>query len=126
MNLKPEELVKALRCTSAPGGPTGDCEKCPYYRRENLNDELKEKLGTDVWTGCDTDKVGMDAVEQIERDQKEIEELRKELEWKDMVIALAQKKQTEAEAERDALKAKVEQYRAFIPSWVIPKEDANE
>lgn len=98
MNLKPEELVKALRCTATPGGPTGDCEMCPYYRRENLNDELKEKLGTDTWTSCDIDKVGMDAADQIERDQKEIAEL----------------------------KAKVEQYRALIPSWVIPmtpKED---
>ena len=33
----------------------------------------------------------------------EIKELRKELEWKDMVISLAQRKQAEAEAERDAL-----------------------
>lgn len=80
MNLKPEELVKALRCTSTPGKPTGDCEMCPYYRRENLNDELKEKLGTDTWTSCDVDKVGMDAADQIERDQKEIAELREELE----------------------------------------------
>ena len=52
---------------------------CPYYRRENLNDELKEKLGTDTWTSCDIDKVGMDAADQIERDQKEIEELREKL-----------------------------------------------
>lgn len=98
MNLKPEELVKALRCTATPGWATGDCEMCPYYRRENLNDELKEKLGTDTWTSCDIDKVGMDAADQIERDRNEIAEL----------------------------KAKVEQYRALIPSWVIPmtpKED---
>lgn len=79
MNLKPEELVKALRCTSTPGKPTGDCEMCPYYRRENLNDELKEKLGTDKWTSCDIDKVGTDAADQIERDQKEIAELREKL-----------------------------------------------
>ena len=32
-----------------------------------------------------------------------IESLRKEIEWKDMVIALAQRKRAEAEAERDAL-----------------------
>lgn len=32
-----------------------------------------------------------------------IETLRKEIEWKDMVIALAQRKQAQAEAERDAL-----------------------
>lgn len=36
----------------------------------------------------------------------EIKELRKELEWKDMVISLAQRKQAEAEAERDALLGK--------------------
>lgn len=36
----------------------------------------------------------------------EIEALRKELEWKDMVISLAQRKQAEAEAERDALLGK--------------------
>ena len=54
---------------------------CPYYRRENLNDELKEKLGTDTWTSCDIDKVGMDAADQIERDQKEIAELREKIEW---------------------------------------------
>lgn len=76
MNLKPEELVKALRCTATPGGPTGDCEMCPYHRRENLNDELKEKLGTDTWTSCDIDKVNMDAADQIERDRNEIAELR--------------------------------------------------
>lgn len=52
---------------------------CPYYRRENLNDELKEKLGADTWTSCDIDKVGMDAADQIERDQKEIDELREKL-----------------------------------------------
>ena len=102
MGLKPEELVKALRrCAN------GESEDCPF-------------AGYGV-CGCP----GVSA-DQIERDQKEIAELRKELEWKDMVIALAQKKQTEAEAERDVLKAKVEQYRALIPSWVIPKEDANE
>lgn len=81
MNLKPEELVKALRCTATPGGPTGDCEMCPYYRRENPNDELKEKLGTDTWTSCDIDKVGMDAADQIEHDRKEIDELREKQQW---------------------------------------------
>jgi len=38
-----------------------------------------------------------------EADRRECTELRKEIEWKDMVIALAERKQTEAEAERDAL-----------------------
>lgn len=45
----------------------------------------------------------------------EIKSLRRELEGKDMVIILAQRKQTEAEAERDALREKV-------PQWVSVKD----
>ena len=43
------------------------------------------------------------AADLIERLTAESADLRKEIEWKDMVIALAQRKQVEAEAERDAL-----------------------
>ena len=98
-----EEIVQALRCTSTPGGPTGDCEKCPYWKTEQLTAEQKEKLGVDTWTSCDIDKVGTDAADLIERLTADNAELRKEIEWKDMVIAIAQRKQAEAEAERDAL-----------------------
>lgn len=62
-----QELVQALRCTSTPDGPTGDCEKCPYWKTEQLTAEQKEKLGVDAWTSCDVDKVGMDAADLIER-----------------------------------------------------------
>ena len=41
----------------------------------------------------------------------EIKSFRRELEWKDMVIALAQKEQEKAEAERDALREK-------MPRWI--------
>ena len=77
MNLKPEELVKALRCCVF-GAP---CQNCPEVGNDNCMDD-----------------VHVFAAELIERDQKEIADL----------------------------KAKVEQYRALIPSWVIPmtpKED---
>lgn len=108
-----KEIIQALRCTSTPGGLHEDCTGCPYYRKEQLDAELKEKLGVDTWPSCDVNKVGMDAADLIERLTAEnvilpdgqasaIESLRKEIEWKDMVIALAQRKQTEAEAERDA------------------------
>lgn len=62
-----KEIVQALRCTSTPGGPTGDCEKCPYWKTEQLTAEQKEKLGVDTWTSCDVDKVGLDAADLIER-----------------------------------------------------------
>lgn len=77
MNLKPEELVKALRCCAE-----GECSGCPMYAdKQRCQENLLDK-----------------AAEAIERDQKE----------------------------SAALKAKVEQYRALVPSWVIPmtpKED---
>ena len=101
-----KEIVQALRCTSTPGSLHEDCTGCPYYRKEKLDAELKEKLGVDTWPSCDVNKVGMDAADLIERLTAENADLRKEIEWKDMVIALAQRKQEEAEAERAALREK--------------------
>lgn len=78
MEMNPKELVKALR---------EDCKTCS----ENPICENGTNL---AGLYC----ANKDAADQIERDQKEIAEL----------------------------KAKVEQYRALIPSWVIPltpKED---
>ena len=98
-----QEIAQALRCTSTPGGQTGDCEKCPYWKTEQLTAEQKEKLGVDTWTSCDIDKVGTDAADLIERLTDENADLGKEIEWKDMVIALAQREQAKAEAERNAL-----------------------
>nr|DAM93263.1 MAG TPA: Protein of unknown function (DUF551) [Caudoviricetes sp.] len=62
-----QEIVQALRCTSTPGDHTSNCEQCPYWKKEQLNGRLKEKLETDTWTSCDVDKVGMDAADLIER-----------------------------------------------------------
>ena len=62
-----KEIVQALRCTSTQGGQTGDCEKCQYWKTEQLTAEQKGKLGVDTWTSCDVDKVGMDAADLIER-----------------------------------------------------------
>ena len=76
-----KEIVQALRCTSTPGGPTGDCEKCPYWKTEQLTAEQKEKLGVDTWTSCDIDKVGTDAADLIERLTAENAELREKKRW---------------------------------------------
>lgn len=62
-----KEIVQALRCTSTPGGLHEDCTGCPYYRKEQLDAELKEKLGVDTWPSCDVNKVGIDAADLIER-----------------------------------------------------------
>lgn len=71
-----EDIIRALRCISTPGGPTGDCKGCLYYRAEHLSVELKEKLGTDEWCNCDIDKIGMDAADRIERLDAENKALR--------------------------------------------------
>lgn len=95
-----KEIAQALRCTSTPGGPTGDCEKCPYWKTEQMTAEQKEKLGVDTWTSCDVDKVGMDAADLIERLTAENAALRE--------------KQAEAEAERDALLEQIKARRSCL------------
>ena len=80
-----DEIVRALRCISTPE-ITHLCTGCKY-RKSN---------------GCDADEVNKDAIRLIEQLCVGKTQLRKEVEWKDMVIALAQRKQAEAEAERDA------------------------
>ena len=74
-----QEIVQALRCASTPGGLSEDCTGCPYYRKEQLDAELKEKLGVDTWPSCDVDKVGMDAADLIERLTAENAALKKEI-----------------------------------------------
>ena len=76
-----KEIAKALRCCKF-GEP---CDSWPVVRDQNCVDVM-HKCAADI----------------IERLTAENAALRKEIEWKDMVIALAQRKQVEAEAERDA------------------------
>ena len=80
-----KEIVRALRCISTPE-LTHLCTGCKYRKRK----------------GCDADEMNKDAIRLSEQLIAENADLRKEIEWKDMVIALAQRKQAEAEAERDA------------------------
>lgn len=78
-----DEIVRALRCCERE--KCGDSSQCPLYSDSD----------------CITHLSGPTA-DLIEKLTAENADLRKELEGKDMVIALAQRKQTKAEAERDA------------------------
>ena len=60
MNLKPEELVKALRCFAE-----GECGGCSMYADKQRCQE----------------RTLASAADQIERDQKELAELREKIEW---------------------------------------------
>ena len=80
-----KEIVQALRCCAE-----GECKDCAMHEdKQRCQENLLDK-----------------AADLIERLTAENADLRKEIEWKDMVIALAQRKQAEAEAERDALREK--------------------
>ena len=60
-----QELIRALRCTSTPGGPLMDCEKCQYRVVEAVPEHLREQVGSDEWEGCDADKIGVDAADRL-------------------------------------------------------------
>ena len=88
------ETIESLRCCFE----FGTCSECKAKSMME-EDPLPCKLD------C-KDRLGLDAADLLERLTAENADLRKEIEWKDMVIALAQRKQAEAEAERDALREK--------------------
>ena len=78
-----KEIVKALRqCAQSD---CSSCGMCPIFPDRECVEHLAAA-----------------AASLIERLTAENADLRKEIEWKDMVVALAQRKQVEEEAERDA------------------------
>lgn len=77
--MRDQELIQALRCTSAPGGPIGDCEKCPFWKTENLTPEQSEQLGTDAWASCDIDRIGLEAADRLANQNTHILALQKEI-----------------------------------------------
>lgn len=84
--MKTDEIVRALRELEAENQCLCMCDEC--HEDDCLTPLFRS------------------AANLIEQLTDENTDLRKEIEWKGMVIALAQKNQTEAEAERDALREK--------------------
>lgn len=90
-----KEIIRALRiCATHIEKGCGLCPQMKYVRcTERLADEAITMI----------ERLTAENVVLPDGQASAIESLRKEIEWKDMVIALAQKEQAEAEAERDAL-----------------------
>ena len=124
-----KEIIKALRCCKF-GGP---CTRCPVVKNENCVDVMHECAAALIerLTAENTALREGASLGKVKRPQKiayeksieflravtdgqsdEIKSLRKELEWKDMVIALAQREQAKAEAERDAALADLADVRS--------------
>lgn len=89
------ELVKALRICSRRTGYKG-CGPCPLF-------DDKDCMGNVTAAAADLiERLTAENAVLPNGEASAIESLRKEIEWKDMVIALAQREQAKAEAERDA------------------------
>lgn len=117
-----KEIIRALRiCVSHEEKGCGLCKQMPFMHcQERLANEaitLIERLqaeNTALREGASLGRVkrpqkiayekSIEFLRAVTDGQSdEIKSLRRELEWKDMVIALAQKEQAKAEAERDVL-----------------------
>lgn len=120
-----KEIIRALRiCATHEDKGCGLCPQRKYVRcAERLADEaitMIERLtaeNTALREGASLGKAKRPQKKAYEKSieflraltegqSDEIKSLKRELEWKDMVITLAQRKQAEAEAERDALREK--------------------
>lgn len=67
-----QEIIRALRCISSPELER-DCGTCPYFRKENLQEELQDKLGVKTWDSCDVDRIGLDGAARLELRAMELE-----------------------------------------------------
>ena len=109
--MKAEEIIKALRCVST-AGREDDCARCPYWREENVPEELRPVYGADTMHSCDIDRVGLDGADEIEkltdrcaRYAEEIAALQERLkEYED--TGLAPEQASTAKALIDAISAK--------------------
>ena len=91
-----KEIIQALRLCSCESSTRG-CPACPLSGNDDcVTDALRG--AADI-----IERLTAENVILPDGEASAIESLRKEIEWKDMVIALSQRKQAAAEAERDAL-----------------------
>lgn len=118
-----KEIVKALRCCAKGLGHDDACENCKVGEIQDRREYIEfaaanviERLtaeNTALREGASLGKAKRPQKKAYEKSieflraltdgqSDEIKSLKRELEWKDMVITLAQRKQAEAEAERDA------------------------
>lgn len=94
--MEEKEIVQSLRICSHRTDVQA-CTECPLFDSEDCMGDMM------VGAADLIERLTAENVVLPDGQASAIESLRKEIEWKDMVIALAQRKQAEAEAERDAL-----------------------
>ena len=92
-----KEIVQSLRCCAKGLGHDDACENCKVGEIQDRREYIEFAAANLI------ERLTAENVALPDGQASAIESLLKEIEWKDMVIALAQRKQAEAEAERDAL-----------------------
>lgn len=95
-----QEIVKALRCCAKGLGHDDACENCKVGEIQNRREYIEFAAANVI------ERLTAESVVLTDGQVSAIESLLKEIEWKDMVISLAQRKQADAEADRDALLGK--------------------
>ena len=78
--MRDQELVNALRCLSAAGGPIGDCKKCPFCKTEPVPEDMVGIFNSTEWSFCDVDAVGPAAADRIANQSTHIAALQQEIE----------------------------------------------
>lgn len=94
--MEEKETVQSLRICSHRTDVQA-CTECPLFDNEDCMGDMMAGAADLI------ERLTAENVVLPDGEASAIESLRKEIEWKDMVITLAQRKQAEAEAERDAL-----------------------
>ena len=89
-----KEIIQALRICATHKDK--GCGLCPQRKYVHCTERLADEAITMI------ERLTAENVVLPDGQASAIESLRKEIEWKDMVIALAQKERAKAEAERDA------------------------
>nr|UVY57529.1 MAG: hypothetical protein [Bacteriophage sp.] len=103
-----EEIIQALRCCAKGLGHDDACENCKVGETQDRREYIE-----------------FAAANVIERLTAENAELRKEIEWKDMVISLAQREQAKALDAADLidrLAAENAALREKVPQWISVEE----
>ena len=95
-----KEIVRGLRCCAKGLGHDDACENCKVGEIQNRRECIEFAAANAI------ERLTAENVVLPDGQVSAIESLLKEIEWKDMVISLAQRKQADAEADRDALLGK--------------------
>lgn len=115
-----QELAEKLRCVSSVRSEGPACEKCPFFCKEPVSEDLRQAVGEEFWASCDCDRVGQVAADALKNTAAHVAVLQKEIEDLRAQLATVQH-QNEQLREANALTVKATTDR-LCREWVSVKE----